>query len=131
MKFPEYFRVKKGRFGSSKNAPEGLFIVKLKGAKNRAIERPVLRIIASAACKDFPWDHVSVSLDYRCPTWEEMCIVKDLFWDEEEPVMQYHAAKSQWVNNHQYCLHLWKPVLETIPAPPPILVGVKSLGTLE
>ena len=25
------------------------------------------------------WDHVSVSLADRCPTWAEMCFIKDLF----------------------------------------------------
>ena len=29
------------------------------------------------------WEHVSVSLARRCPTWEEMCMVKDIFWGEE------------------------------------------------
>ena len=27
------------------------------------------------------WEHVSVSLARRCPTWEEMCMVKDIFWE--------------------------------------------------
>ena len=25
------------------------------------------------------WEHVSVSLRNRCPTWDEMCLVKDIF----------------------------------------------------
>src|SRR5690349_6482303 len=29
------------------------------------------------------WEHVSISIpsEDRCPTWEEMCFVKDLFWN--------------------------------------------------
>lgn len=75
-----------------------------------------------------PWDHVSVSLadstrDPRCPTWEEMCWVKGLFWDDEECVIQFHPPKSQYVNVHPYCLHLWKPLGVEIPLPPKGAVG--------
>lgn len=54
------------------------------------------------------WDHVSVSLLSRCPNWEEMCFIKDLFWGEDETVIQFHPKKSEYVNNHPYCLHLWR-----------------------
>lgn len=55
------------------------------------------------------WDHVSVSFPNRTPTWKEMCAVKDLFFDDEEVVMQLHPAKSQYVNFHPFTLHLWRP----------------------
>lgn len=71
------------------------------------------------------WEHVSVSLPSRSPTWEEMCLIKNLFWGEDETVIQYHPPKSEYVNNHQYCLHLWKPIGKTIETPPSILVGIK------
>lgn len=70
------------------------------------------------------WEHVSVSLPSRCPTWGEMCAVKAMFWDAEDCVMQLHPPRSQWVNNHEYCLHLWRPTSAVIPQPPGILVGV-------
>jgi len=70
------------------------------------------------------WDHVSVSLNDRCPTWEEMAWVKDLFFEPEETVMQLHPAKSQYGNNHPYCLHLWRPQEATIPTPPVEFVGI-------
>lgn len=39
------------------------------------------------------WEHVSVSPFSKkrttCPTWEEMCIVKDMFFEPEELVVQY------------------------------------------
>jgi hypothetical protein len=91
-----------------------------------------LMIIASPgdAHEDIPWEHVSVSTKDRTPTWREMCFVKDLFWDEEEAVMQLHPPLSDWVNNHNYCLHLWRPMDGNIPLPPSIAVGHKSLGTL-
>lgn len=54
------------------------------------------------------WEHVSVSTEIRCPTWDEMCFVKDLFWEHEETVLQFHPKKSEYVNNHPYVLHMWK-----------------------
>lgn len=64
------------------------------------------------------WEHVSVSYPNRCPTWEEMCTVKDMFWNEEECVVQYHPPKSEYVNNYPYCLHLWRKSGENFETPP-------------
>jgi hypothetical protein len=73
------------------------------------------------------WEHVSVSLllrrHERCPTWEEMCEVKALFWDHEDCVIEYHPPESEYRNRHPYCLHLWRPVGQEIPRPDPRLVG--------
>ena len=78
------------------------------------------------------WEHVSVSLlPKRMPTWEEMCALKDLFWDEDDVVVQYHPAKADYVNNHSRCLHLWRSIDAEMPTPPSEMVGYKALGTLE
>lgn len=71
------------------------------------------------------WEHVSVSTRHRPPNWQEMVFVKDLFWQPEECVMQLHPPRSQYVNCHPYCLHLWRPIDVAIPQPPSILVGPK------
>ncbi len=57
------------------------------------------------------WDHVSVTIlnHERCPTWEEMCWVKGLFFRPSECVVQFHPSEDDYVNCHPYCLHLWKP----------------------
>lgn len=68
------------------------------------------------------WDHVSVSKRKSCPTWEEMNYIKDLFFEEDEVVMQLHVAKTSHINLHEYCLHLWRPQEENIPLPPEIMV---------
>lgn len=82
-----------------------------------------LKIIASAG---MGWDHVSVSLPNRCPTWPEMCLVKDNFFEDEETVIQIHPPKSEYVNHHPYCLHMWRSLNEIQPRPPMILVGPKT-----
>ena len=68
------------------------------------------------------WDHVSISFADRCPTWEEMCVVKKIFFNPEETVIEYHPAESQYVNTFPYCLHLWRPQQAEIPTPPIIYV---------
>lgn len=66
---------------------------------------------------DGEWEHVSVSTEYRCPRWDEMNQIKDLFFEPHEAVMQLHPPKADYVNNHPYCLHLWRPVKVPIPMP--------------
>lgn len=75
-----------------------------------------------------PWEHVSVSLHDRCPTWEEMDFVKQLFWSDDETVIQLHVPAGDHINNHPYCLHLWKPLGVEIPRPPSLTVGIPELN---
>jgi len=58
------------------------------------------------------WEHVSCSFSDRCPTWEDMCKIKDLFWNNDECVVQFHPPRKNYKNLHKYCLHLWKPPFE-------------------
>lgn len=66
------------------------------------------------------WEHLSISTigEKRIPNWQEMCMFKDLFWLPEECVVQYHPAKSEYINNHPGVLHLWRPINEKLPTPP-------------
>lgn len=79
------------------------------------------------------WDHVSVhisiirstrsgTLEERTPTWQEMCLIKDLFFGPEETVIQIHPPRSRYVNNHEHVLHLWRPYNRSIPMPPMFMV---------
>jgi len=74
-----------------------------------------LRIIAA---NGGGWDHVSVSLVDRCPTWDEMEHVKRLFFKPDETAMQLHVPPSDHINRHPYVLHLWRPHRCAIPMPP-------------
>ncbi len=83
--------------------------------------------------RDYAWEHVSVHADrgkgrigqQRTPSWKEMAYVKDLCWDDEDVVMQLHPKKSEYVNQHPYTLHLWRPLNGAIPTPPPLAVGMR------
>jgi hypothetical protein len=78
-------------------------------------------VIASAG---MGWEHVSISpMRPRMPSWKVMCFFKVMFWDEEDCVVQYHPPKSEYVNDSEYCLHLWRPIVEKMPLPPKILTG--------
>jgi len=85
----------------------------------------VREVLHCIAADGLGWEHVSVSLPHRCPTWDEMNFVKAQFWDETECVVQFHPPKSEYVNVHPYCLHLWRPTVEKIIAPPFYFVGPK------
>lgn len=79
------------------------------------------------------WEHVSICPKNRTPYWDEMCMLKEMFWYEDETVIQYHPAKSNYVNNLKNCLHLWKPIEQftgELPVPPDIMVGIKEVGSL-
>ena len=80
------------------------------------------RLMVSASDGD-GWEHVSVSNPVRCPTWEEMCWIKGQFWGPEDRVIQYHPPASEYVNDHPFCLHLWRPIGVELPAPPSWMVG--------
>lgn len=77
------------------------------------------------------WEHASVQIvppagqNQRDPTWSEMCFVKDLIWNSEEWVVQYHPAMSVYVNCHPHVLHMWRPLTVGMPTPPAYLVGPK------
>lgn len=72
------------------------------------------------------WEHVSVSKIYKgssaLPNWSDMCRIKNLFWDEEDCVVQFHPPKQDYVNICQYALHLWRPIGIEFPRPPKQLV---------
>lgn len=92
------------------------------------VDRAVMHIMASSDCG---WEHVSVSRRNRCPNWAEMSHVKSLFFKEDETVMQLHVPASDHVNDHPYCLHLWRPTQQEIPRPPGWMVGGCSAEEAE
>ncbi|WP_100065129.1 DUF7694 domain-containing protein [Miniphocaeibacter massiliensis] len=68
------------------------------------------------------WEHCSVSKKSKTPTWDEMNYIKDIFFKEDETVVQYHPKKSNYVNLHEHCLHMWRPLEDELPEPPTIFV---------
>ncbi len=113
----------------------GAFQIPHKSINGTFVKTVWLRVIASRGgggpelFGDDPhtrWDHVSVSLPDRCPTWSEMCAIKEMFFERWEPAMQLHPVKD-YVNNHPFCLHLWRPLDAEIPLPAAEMVGIPGL----
>ena len=118
----EKYRVTEGPYGSTEDyGARSAFHVPYNGA--------ILKIIASdgsdwseAELPGEPWEHVSVSLQARTPTWQEMDYVKRLFWADDETVLQFHVPRNQHINTHEYTLHLWRQVSVEVARPPQICV---------
>lgn len=74
------------------------------------------------------WEHVSVAPAKKriTPSWNDMCIVKKIFWKDDEAVIQIHPAEDEYVNNMPNCLHLWRCSYKEMVLPPRILVGIKE-----
>ena len=116
---PNKYRIRTGRIGSDDSIGNaGAFEIKLRHGQT----------VFAIASDAMGWEHVSVSRRDRCPTWDEMCQVKELFWSSEDCVVQFHPPRSEYINNHPYCLHLWRPAdgNQPLPMPMSILVGVKG-----
>jgi len=117
-------RQKTGPFATRENDIHGLFFFPIPGK----ISTHKIKVISSgfegqpnigSAEKYY---HVSASLAFRCPTWEEMCFIKSVFYGENVTVVQYHPKKSEYVNIHNFTLHLWLDLEEEIILPDGILV---------
>jgi hypothetical protein len=113
---PNQWRMRKGRLGSDPLAGNnGAFVV------------PVGRVYANVIASDGSgWEHVSISIAGRCPTWDEMTKIAAYFWDDTDVLVQFRPAKEDYVNCHPYTLHWWRPVNVSIATPPSILVGLKE-----
>ena len=112
-------RVRDGQFATAPGTPYGAFFLL------SPMSAVTLKVIVSDeiawkadGMPGEPWDHVSVSTQARVPNWAEMCWIKSLFFDDEETVVQYHPAKSEYVNVHPFVLHLWRKCGEPFPMPP-------------
>lgn len=63
---------------------------------------------------DSLWLHVSCSYTNRLPSWDDLKAVKRLFMGDVE-AYQVLPREADYVNAHQFCLHLWCPLDGTLP----------------
>ena len=120
FKVPNQFRIREGQVGSNDSVgKQGAFQF-----TSNASSRELFAI----ASEGKGWEHVSVSMKGKTPNWDEMCQVKALFWDDEDIVVQYNPKNSQYVNQHNHCLHMWSPTRpwERLPIPSMVLVSIKN-----
>jgi hypothetical protein len=119
---PEKYRKLTGNYSSNESYGNNGHFEFFIGKINKKVK--VLCVVSDG----MGWEHVSITLPLcnRCPTWEEMCIIKNIFWDETDCVVQYHPSKDDYISNHNYCLHLWKMVNKEFDKPPKIMVGYNN-----
>lgn len=128
FKTPNIYRLRHHKLLGSADADgnNGFFII-----PHYKIEGYFFRVQASDG---LGWEHISVTIAAnnmkvkRTPTWAEMCYLKNLFWDQQDCIIQYHPPESEYINNHPFCLHLWRPVSAIVPIPPNYLTGLPALN---
>lgn len=60
----------------------------------------------------YGYEHVSISIKHKfgIPSREDICMLKDIFFGDEEEVYYIHTKKSEYMNISENCLYLWKPI---------------------
>lgn len=53
--------------------------------------------------------HISISRKDRLPSYDELKTIRYQFLPEVEYMVQVFPPKENFVNMHQFCLHLWEP----------------------
>lgn len=127
--FDQYRKSPNKQFASTPDdGANGVFIIPLSKTIHKVARIAIC--IVSDGSDEVPWEHVSVRISEGrgsgwhddTPTWDEMCAVKEVFWNKQEVVMQLHPAEEHYINMHGSVLHLWKPLKSEIPLPPLIAV---------
>ena len=79
------------------------------------------------------WEHCSVSPSKKniTPSWDDMCLIKDLIFNENESVIQIHPPRNEYVNNMPKCLHLWRYTDGPMILPPSFMVGLRQGQTMD
>lgn len=120
FKVPEKYRVITGQGATTKDAGNnGVFYIPLHKKQfltAREINYGFLQVVASE--HNGTWEHISVCVVHndkkrlveRTPTWEEMCIAKDAFWDKTDECIQFHPPEDEYVNVHKWVLHIWRQI---------------------
>lgn len=125
MIFPEQFRRAMAAPYDSKTGDRfGVFTIPPQKL-SRTLTSRTMYVIATAADdgegEEADWEHVSASLKLgpqAQPTWEEMCLLKRLFWEPEACVVQFHPPAVRHINLHNGTLHLWRYKQHEFPTPP-------------
>jgi hypothetical protein len=108
------WRIRNGQFASTdQEGFNGHFLVPLNGE--------LWHVIIS---DEFGWKHLSVTNAQRkmMPPWEIMCRLKEAFYGDDEWCVQFHPARDAYVNDHPFCLHIWRPLEDELPKPPLVFV---------
>lgn len=79
----------------------------------RAFELPNqgLRVILSTdSIRGHRWLHASLSRRNRTPSYDDVHLVKRIFIGDLLSAYQVFPPRTEHVNIHEHCLHLWAPL---------------------
>jgi hypothetical protein len=122
------YRIRTGKFGTNaQDGMNGAFNVPVFGRTAQCIVSDGVHPVHKAPEGMAKWEHVSLTIKVgkkrtRIPNWNEMCFIKNMFWEPHETVVQFHPPESDYVNIHDHVLHLWRPLDYDIKLPPQLFV---------
>jgi hypothetical protein len=113
--------------------PAALGVVGVAGALHHVGIAPktngLLAIVDELVIDGKLWRHMSVSRRSRTPSHEDMMAAAQAFLDQDAVVLAIYPRRAEWVNLHQFCLHLWQPV-GFDPVPDPKLERARAVGIM-
>jgi len=97
------------------NIPTGFRLVRHEpdgfGEQKHFVTETGLSVIVGTEVHDGrPWLHVSLARRDRLPAWADVVLAKEVFVGIEANAIMPFPPRSEWVNKHRYCLHLWAPM---------------------
>lgn len=132
MIFPEKFRQREsGPYSSKEGDTFGYFLISPQKLGKTKTSRALKVIAADGYVEEAPgslvntgWAHASVSLlrSLECPSWDEMMLIRKLFWEPEACVIQFGPPEKEHISIHPGCLHWWQFTAGPTPMPPTFMV---------
>jgi hypothetical protein len=113
FKMPEKFRVGKNTKYTGNN---GSFII-------RGKEK-----LLCTATDAFGWEHVVISKLGWAPDQSEVQMVRDLFWDPSDWVVQFFFPETEPFHQHPWHVHLWRPHCG-LSVPQAFMMGITPIHT--
>lgn len=60
------------------------------------------------------WIHASISRRDRVPSYDDLCMLKNVVFGPNRICAQVFECEKNHVNIHPFCLHLWGPNMESV-----------------
>lgn len=110
----EQFRIRKGPAASEPESKVGTFVLPTRWG--------TLLECHLHAPPGAPWERVGVLTKkkrggYREPSWDEMKLVKAVFFRDDETVLQFHPPEDEKLKLPYPILFLWRPTKVEAPRP--------------
>lgn len=89
---------------------DGVAILKQKGCSTVIWNRDEeIQHNENNALENLKFNHVSIVINHS-PTYEELKAIKEVFFYDEDTVIQFFPSEREYVNIHEKCYHLWELV---------------------